>query len=369
MRGRWKCRRGCLGGQPSHGALLDQALAAWGQLPAGELKVLREYFAETARKVFQAGVAGILVKHGDGYTLGVVSPAGKEESGDASLLSHVESFAAQAVENNKLLNFRFSYRDAGGEKLYCGLAEPLVTSQSSAALLVVRKSVFSSSEVSVFRVLSSLARLSLDNAELASLYSGQQKNVNELLDQSAELGVTARLDAFLSRFVVRAAEFLGFESAFLAVVESGECRLRWGAKEGKPIRADIDVSAASRRALESGEACVAENTDQLQQTESTQLLRWEWKMKQYLGVPLLATDKSPLGVLGLVDKKDRCRVSQEDIRRAGALGTEVAAALEACHNLHLSGQHKKRAEDLMEMSLHMGSALRLPEFVKSLTER
>ena len=369
MRRRRKHRRGYPGAQPSPGALLDQALAACAQLPAGELKVLREYFAETARKVFQAGVAGILVKHGDGYTLGVVSPAGKEESGDASLLSHVESFAAQAVENNKLLNFRFSYRDAGGEKLYCGLAEPLVTSQSSAALLVVRKSVFSSSEVSVFRVLSSLARLSLDNAELASLYSGQQKNVNELLDQSAELGVTARLDAFLSRFVVRAAEFLGFESAFLAVVESGECRLRWGAKEGKPIRADIDVSAASRRALESGEACVAENTDQLQQTESTHLLRWEWKMKQYLGVPLLATDKSPLGVLGLVDKKDRCRVSQEDIRRARALGTEVAAALEACHNLHLSGQHKKRAEDLMEMSLHMGSALRLPDFVKSFTER
>jgi len=35
-------------------------------------------------------------------------------------------------------------------------------------------------------------------------------------------------------------------------------------------------------------------------------------------------------------------------------------------NLH---EHKKRAEDLMEMSLDLGSALRLPDFVKNFTER
>src|SRR5262252_6938606 len=32
-------------------------------------------------------------------------------------------------------------------------------------------------------------------------------------------------------------------------------------------------------------------------------------------------------------------------------------------------EHKKRAEDLMEMSLDLGSALRLPDFVKNFTER
>src|SRR5260370_16998154 len=78
MRRRRKPRRGYPGAQPSPGALLDQALAACAQLPAGELKVLREYFAETARKVFQAGVAGILVKHGAGYTLRVFSPPAQE---------------------------------------------------------------------------------------------------------------------------------------------------------------------------------------------------------------------------------------------------------------------------------------------------
>lgn len=369
MRPRRKPGYGYPGAQEKSGALLEQVLAACAQLPGGEARVLREYFAETARRIFQASVAGMLVKDGDGYALGPVFTAGKEETGDTSLLSHAESFAAQAVDNKRPLNFRFSYRDAEGEKLYCGLAQPLVTSQSAAALLVVRRAVFSPGEVSVFHVLGSMACLALDNAELAGLLSGQQKNLNELLDISAELGVTARLDTFLPRFVVRAAEFLGFESAFVAVVEAGECRLRWGAKDGKPIRADIDVSAASRRILESREPCVAEDPDQLPQTEKTQLLRWEWKMKQYLGVPLLAGDNSPLGVLGLLDRKNQSRVTQDDIRRARALGAEVAAALEASHNLDLSGQHKKRAEDLMEMSLHLGSALRLPDFVKSFTER
>jgi PAS domain S-box-containing protein len=368
MRPRRKPGYGYPGAQVRSGALLEQVLAACAQSPGGDAKVLREYFAGAAGRIFQARVAGVLVKSGDGYALGPVS-ASKGLNEDSGLLAHAQSFAAQAVEKNKLLNFRFSYREAEGEKLYFGLAQPLVTSQSATALLLIRKAVFAPGEVSVFHVLGNMARLSLENVELAGLYSGQQKNLNELLDVSAELGVTTRLDTFLPRFVVRAAEFLGFESAFVAVVESGECRLRWGAKDAKPIRADIDVSAAGRRILESREACVAEDPDQLPQTEKTQLLRWEWKMRQFLGVPLLAADNSPLGVLGLLDKKNQARVTQDDIHRARTLGGEVAAALEASHNLHLSSRHKKRAEDLMEMSLHLGSALRLPDFVKSFTER
>ena len=44
-------------------------------------------------------------------------------------------------------------------------------------------------------------------------------------------------------------------------------------------------------------------------------------------------------------------------------------ALEAAHNLHISEQHRKRAENLMDMALELGSALRLPEFVKNFTAR
>ncbi len=351
---------------------MEKVLTACSQLPAlgGEPKVLQESVTETARKVFEAVAAGILVSDGDGNALGAVSAVLKEESGTAGLLSHAKPYATKAIEQKRLLNFRFSYRDAKGKKIHYGLAQPLLTSQSASALLIVRRTVFSPGEVAAFRVLGNIARLALDNAELVGLHSAQQKkNLNELLEISAEFGVTSRLDAFLPRFVVRAAEFLGFERAFVAVIEAGQCRLRCAAKNGKPSREDMDFSAASRRILETGEACVAEDVDQLPQTVKTQLLHWESKLQQYLGVPLLAGDGRPLGVLGLADKKDRSRLTENDLLRARALCTEAVVALESSHNLQLSGQHKKRAEDLMEMSLDLGSALRLPDFVKNFTER
>jgi PAS domain S-box-containing protein len=369
MRPRRKPAQGRSGAQVKSGALLEQVLAASAQFPR-DANTLREHLVEASRRIFQAGVAGMLAKDQEGYGLSAVSPSAKEDTPDANLFSHARSFAAQAVESKRLLNFRFSYRDAGGaEKIYCGLALPLLTAQSTAVLLVVRRAVFSPGEVSVFHVFGTLARMALENAELTGLYSGQQNSLNELLEISSQLGVSGRLETFLPRFVVRAADFLGFGGAFIAVVENGECRLRWGAKDGKANRTDLDISAASRRVLESGEAGVIEDTDQLPQTERTQLLRWEPRMRQFLGVPLLGGDRRPLGVLGLLDKRNGARVTQDDIRQAQVLAAEVAAALEASHNLHLSDHHKKRAEDLMEMSLHLGSALRLPDFVKNFTER
>ncbi len=69
-----------------------------------------------------------------------------------------------------------------------------------------------------------------------------------MLEISAELGSTSRLETFLPRFVVRAADFLGFSRAFVALVDAGECRLRWGASKGTASRLEIDVSAVAKRA-------------------------------------------------------------------------------------------------------------------------
>ena len=84
---------------------------------------------------------------------------------------------------------------------------------------------------------------------------------------------------------------------------------------------------------------------------------------------MLTGDGRQLGVLGFLDKKDKTRFSPDDVRRARVLGAEITVALEAAHNLQLSDQHRKRTEDLMEMALDLGSALRLPDFVKNFTER
>ena len=334
-----------------------------------EPAVLREHIVSSAGKIFEAAVAGMMVRDGDSYLPAAISAEGEDAAGTQALLSHARSFATQAIEQKRLLNFRFSYRSREGEAIYHGLAQPLISAQSVACLLVVRSAAFSPAEVAAFSVLGNVGRLSLENSELTGVSSAQKHELEQLLEISGELGATSRLETFLPKFVVQAADFLGFSRAFVALVDAGECRLRWGANKGVPSRLEIDVSAVASRALETRNPQICEDMSQLAANERAQLLRWESGLKQYLGIPLMTGDGRPLGVLGLLDKKKKSRITPDDVRRARVLGAELTVALEAAHNLQLSDQHRKRTEDLMEMALDLGSALRLPDFVKNFTER
>jgi two-component system NtrC family sensor kinase len=359
---------------------MENVLAACAELAnfSGDPPALRRHIAEAARKIFPSLVAGVMVHDGMGL-LPAATAANEPADGNAptdtgasadknALLNHARSFATQAIEQKRLLTFRFSYRSPEGESIYHGLAQPILTTKNSAALLIVRHGVFSPAEVSAFSVLGSTARLALDNSELAGLYSAQTHEYDQLLEISAELG-TSRLEGFFSRFVVRAADFLGFSRAFVALAEAGKCHLRWAASRGSASPLDIDISAVAKRAFESAGPHICEDIGQLPANEKAQLRRWESDLKQFLGMPLLTSDGRQLGMLGFFDKKNKSRISPDDVRRARVLGAEITVALEAAHNLQLSDQHRKRTEDLMEMALDLGSALRLPDFVKNFTER
>lgn len=330
---------------------------------------LRDEIVNATGRTFHAAVAGMLLREGDGFRSVAVAAPTEDAKENQALLSHARSFATQAIEQKRLLNFRFSCKSPDGETIYHGMAHPLVTAQSTAVLLVVRSGPFSSEEVGAFDALGSFARLATENSELTGLSSAKKQELDQLLEISAELGSTSRLETFLPKFVVRAADFLGFSRAFVALVDGGECRLRWDANKGVPSRLEIDVSAVGARVLETGNPCICEDTNQLAANEKAELLRWEAGLKQYLGIPLITGDGRPLGVLGLLDKKNKSRIAPDDVRRARVLGAELIVALEAAHNLQLSDQHRKRTEDLMEMALDLGSALRLPDFVKNFTER
>jgi two-component system NtrC family sensor kinase len=359
---------------------MENVLAACIELASltGEPPILRRHIAEAARKIFQSLVAGVMLGDGAGLLSAATaahdaveenapgdknSPASKN-----ALLEHARSFATQAIEQKRLLTFRFSYRSPEGESVHHGLAQPISTTKNAAVLLVVRRNVFSPAEISAFNVLGGTARLALDNSELAGLYSTQTHEYDQLLEISAELG-TSRVEGFFPRFVVRAADFLGFSRAFVALTDAGKCHLRWAASRGSASRLDIDISAVAKRAFESPGPYSCEDIGQLPANEKAQLRRWESDLKQYLGMPLLTSDGRQLGLLGFFDKKNKSRISPDDVRRARVLGAEITVALEAAHNLQLSDQHRKRTEDLMEMALDLGSALRLPDFVKNFTER
>jgi PAS domain S-box-containing protein len=352
-------------------ACAERVLEACQQIPAlgAEPPVLREYIVSAAGSVFQAEAAGMLLREEEGYVPVAVVATVEDGSGSDALLTHARSFAMQAVEQKRLLNFRFSFRSSEGETVYHGLAQPLLTAQATAVLLVVRSEPFLQAEVAAFASLGSIGRMALDNSELTGLYSAQKQDLDQLLEMSSGLGATSRLESFLPKFAVQAANFLGFSRAFIALVDDGECRLRWGANKGVPSRLEIDISAVGSRVLESRNPCAYEDINQLAANEKAQLLRWEAGLKQFLGIPLMTSDGHPLGVLGLLDKKIKSRITPDDIRRARVLGAEITVALEAAHNLQLSDQHRKRTEDLMEMALDLGSALRLPDFVKNFTQR
>src|SRR5262249_26127604 len=134
-------------------ASLESVLEVCNQLPSisGEPRILREHIAKSARETFHAAVAGVLLREGDIYLPGAIATA--EGAGKSALLAHAKSFATQALEQKRLLNFKFSYRASEGEVLYHGLAQPLVTAQTVAVLLLVRDSVFTATEVSGFAML------------------------------------------------------------------------------------------------------------------------------------------------------------------------------------------------------------------------
>ena len=77
----------------------------------------------------------------------------------------------------------------------------------------------------------------------------------------------------------------------------------------------------------------------------------EFNVHQLLAVPLFSTRAEPLGIFGVLDKRERLPISQEDIRRAQALAGHMTAALEVSRNLLLSEQHRKRSEFLSSLAL------------------
>jgi PAS domain S-box-containing protein len=347
-----------------------------GQLGA-DAAVVRDFVAESVRKLLAATVAGVLVKTGENYGLLALSSAVKEGAGKTAMMSHAKSFASQAIEQNRAIDFRFSYRDSESEKVYHGVAMPLgkdgsaekAGSPEKCALMAVRRTVFEPSELAAFNLLGTTARLTMENAELTLRQTAQQSDVTQLLDISAEIGNAADLDIFLRQFLVKVAEFLRFDRAFVAVYETGECRVKWSANKGVASSLDLDVSAMARRVFESRSHIVAENPAQFTVPEKTQLAKLDPQIRQYLAVPLISGNGAPLGVLALLNKKSQEAVTSEEVRRAKVLAATAAMAMEGARNLQISDQYKKRAEDLMETALDLGTALRLPDLVSMFTER
>jgi len=250
------------------------------------------------------------------------------------------------------------------------IAAPFRTSRTQGTVLVYPRGEgsFSSEEKSLISAIAGFGAVAVANAELYATASAQAHELHQLLEISSELGSVGHLDQFMQQFVLHAADFLGFGRAFVGLLEGGRFRVRWGAENGKPQPIDTNFpDGVASRALIAKEVFWTDDPRKVPGGNLDVIAKFN--VRQLLAVPLLGSDGDVLGMFGVLDRLDREGITQEDIRRARALGNQVAVALEVTRNLHRSEQHRRRAESLMGLALELNSALRLPEFASSFVRR
>src|SRR5260370_309566 len=172
----------------------------------------------------------------------------------------------------------------------------------------------------------------------------------------------------MRKFIQRASDFLGFRRSFVGLIEEGKVEVRWSYDEGKHGPAGYVIpEGILTRAMRNKEVFWGDDATEL--LGANQQMLAEFKVRQFLAVPLLGTGGEPLCMFGVLDRLEQSQIAQEDIRRAQAVAAQVTVALEVSRNLHVSEQHRQRAESLTSLALEMNSLLRGPEFAHRFVER
>ncbi|MGC2329016.1 MAG: PAS domain-containing protein [Candidatus Sulfotelmatobacter sp.] len=250
------------------------------------------------------------------------------------------------------------------------IAAPLRTSRTRGAILVYPRTqgIFTAEEKSLVGAIAGFGAVAVAHAELYATAHAQAHEFHQLLEISSTLSASGDLDQFLQAFVVRAADFLGFGRCFIALLEGGAFHLRYGVSKGEPQRMEVIFpEGVATRALRAKEVFW---TDEAKNTPGINLdVVLKYEVHQFLTVPLLGANGEVLGMFGVLDRLDSSGISQEDIRRARALGNQVAVVLEVARNLDLSEQHRRRAEALIDLAREISGALRLPDFARRFVTR
>jgi PAS domain S-box-containing protein len=335
---------------------LIQALRAAALNAAAPADILGE--AATRLSALAKTPVVVLLRHGQG--LQVCAAAGQNGVSVQHLTAEAEPRLLRALEGGAAAAFPFR----AGESVVA----PVLTARTAAAL-VAHCGPGSSVELeSQAALVASVCAIVLSERELSATIEGQAHDLERLLEISSELGGIVERDPFLQKFVVRAAQFLGYGRAFVALMEEDVCRIRWVAEEGQARQLTVDLRAPlTRRVLESGKPFHTEDVTLVPGINRD--LAAAHKVKQYLAIPLIGSNGRSLGMFGVLDRLDGQPISAEDVQRGQALAAQVGLVLEAAQNLHLAEQHRRRAEDLMSLALDLNSSDGLSEFVRRFTPR
>jgi len=281
--------------------------------------------------------------------------------------------AAKAANSGEVLGIVVDPAAEGlGDWLPAGtlLAAPFRTSRTQGAVLVYprHEEPFTSEERTLLASVAGFGAVAIANAELYSTAREQAHELHQLLEIASELGSLSNLDQFLQKFSLRAADFLGFGRAFIGLLENDIFHVRWGADNGRTVQVDLQFPEGMASSTLLGKEVFWTDDPSTVPGANLEIIQ-KFEVRQLLAVPLLGSDGKVLGMFGVLDRLDRIGISQEDIRRAKALASQVAVALEVTRSLHVSEQHRRRAESLMGLALELNKLVCLPEFAKGFAQR
>jgi PAS domain S-box-containing protein len=250
------------------------------------------------------------------------------------------------------------------------IAAPFRTSRTQGAILVYPRQdgTFTAEEKSLVSAIAGFGAVAVAHAELCATAQAQAHELHQLLEISSDLSSSGDLEHFLQAFVVRAADFLGFARCFIALLEDGEFRVRYGVDQGQPRCLDIVFpEGPSTKAVRAKEAYWTDEAGKAPGSNLAAIAKYN--IRQLLAVPLLGANGQVLGMCCVLDRLDGTGISQQDIRRARALAAQVSVVLEVANNLHQSEQHRRRAEALTQLARDIDGLLHLPEFARKFVER
>ena len=287
-------------------------------------------------------------------------------------LRSAHEIASRAVSAGEPITVNIDGVSHLGEGTQSGglIAAPFRTSRSHGVILVYPRSSgpFTAEDKSLISALAGFGAVAVANAELYGTARAQARELHEILEISGELSSAGRLDEFMQKTVVRAANFLGFERCFIGLLEDATFHIRWGFENGIARPFDIPLNEGTvTRHLKQKDVYYTEDASQIAEVNRDFLSAY--KVKSFLAVPLLGSNGEVLGTFGVLDRIESGPIDDEDVRRARALAAQIAIALELTNNLHQSEQHRQRAEALVTLALELNTVLNLPDFMRRFATR
>ena len=347
--------------------------------PNPDVSSVIEALADRIRLLLRTRLVCVLLRREGPFELRAVAAESSQVAGsvrsrhDRQMIRFAADLAQRAVSAGEPLTISI-----GGEAHSLGsivspgmlIAAPFRTSRTQGAILVYprQEGIFTTDEKALVAAIAGSGAVAVAHAELYTAAHAQAHELQQLLEISSALSSSGDWEQFLQTFVLRASDFLGFGQCFIALLEDGIFRVRYSVEKGEVHRRyEIFPEGLATKALRAGEVFWTDKAEKLP-TENLEVIA-KHEIQQLLAVPLLGARGELLGMFGSFVRLDGSGMSDEDIRRARALSNQLAVVLETARNLHLSEQHQRHVEALMEVARGMDGTLRLPEVGERLVSR